>query len=93
MGKEWKGEWGKGEGRERDKSQEEVRDGKGQRLGKERQTEKIKKKGWNAGRIHKYNTKKKEHNQHLHFPSSSVITTVTHKLGTTLTPCHPLDPS
>lgn len=42
-------EWGRGcgerEGRERDKFQEEVGDGKGQRPGKERKTEKIKRRG------------------------------------------------
>lgn len=50
VGKELKGGEGEGiwrerEGRERDKFQEEVRDGKGQRLGKERKTEKIKRRG------------------------------------------------
>lgn len=42
------GEWGRGygerEGRERDKFQEEVMDGKGQRPGKEIKTEKIKRR-------------------------------------------------
>lgn len=49
VGKELKGDWGMGygekEGRERDKFQEEVRDWKGLRPGKERKTEKIKGRG------------------------------------------------